>query len=87
MEVLIYIAGALVTFAVIWVVVDCKDMGTFERAWLIFGFAGVWPIIWMLFITAAVMGLIEYLTGSKTVLQCKHGNQTHHPNRRPHGHP
>ena len=68
MEVLIYIAGALVTFAVIWVVVDFENIGTFERVWLTFGLAGVWPIIWMLFIPAAVMGLIKYLTGPNSVL-------------------
>ena len=66
MEVLIYIAGALVTFAVILLVVDRGDIGIVEHAGLAFGFAGVWPMIWMLFIPVAVMGLIEHLREEKT---------------------
>lgn len=65
MEVLIYIAGALVTFAVILLIVDFENMGTAERIWMAFGFAGVWPIIWMLFIPVAIMGLIEHLKEGK----------------------
>ena len=61
MEVLIYIAGALVTFAAVWPNTTGETIGTAERAWLSFGFAGVWPMIWMLFIPVAIMGLIEHL--------------------------
>lgn len=66
MEVLIYIAGALVTFAVILLVVDHGDMGTAERIWMAFGFGGVWPIIWMLCIPCAIMAAIEHYREGKT---------------------
>lgn len=59
MEVFIYITFALVTFAVILLIVDFENIGTFERIWLAFGFAGFWPIVWMLFIPVAI---IEGLT-------------------------
>lgn len=77
MEVPIYIAGALVTLAVGWVIVDGENMGKLEKLWLLFGFAGVWPIIWMLFIPVAIMGVIEHFTNPKNVLQCKHGKGNH----------
>ncbi len=66
MEVLIYIAGALVTFAVILLIVDRGDIGIVEHAGLAFGFAGVWPIIWMLCIPCAIMAAIEHYKEGKT---------------------
>lgn len=58
MEVLIYIAGALVTFAVILLIVDRGDISLVDHVGLAFGFAGVWPIIWLFLFVAAIIWLV-----------------------------
>jgi len=56
MEVLIYVVGALVTFLAVWV--NGEETGMADRFWISFGFAGVWPVIWMFFIPVVIAQLV-----------------------------
>ena len=58
MEVLIYIAFALITFPVIWVNGKSEHIGSVDRLIISFSLAAAWPIIWMLFIPCALIHVL-----------------------------
>ena len=50
MEVLIYAVLASVTFAAVYLAAGDDEINVPDRVAVAFGLAGVWPIVWVLFI-------------------------------------